>query len=85
MQFQEESPNLHPDFEWTYRNQTEKMKKTKWIWIWAVIGLVLGIIIFWPSNKGNKEAILEASAVEEVVDTTEQQQIHYKYLMKILL
>ena len=55
------------------------MKKTKWIWIWAVIGLVLGIIIFWPSNKGNKEAILEASAVEEVVDTTEQQQIHYKY------
>lgn len=61
------------------RNQTEKMKKTKWIWIWAAIGLVLGIIIFWPSNRGNKEAILEASAVEEVVDTTEQQQIHYKY------
>lgn len=55
------------------------MKKTKWIWIWAAIGLVLGIIIFWPSNRGNKEAILEASAVEEVVDTTEQQQIHYKY------
>ena len=55
------------------------MKKTKWIWIWAAIGLVLGIIIFWPSNRGNKEAILEASAVEEVIDTTEQQQIHYKY------
>ena len=55
------------------------MKKTKWIWIWAAIGLILGIIIFWPSNRGNKEAILEASAVEEVVDTTEQQQIHYKY------
>ena len=54
------------------------MKKTKWIWIWAAIGLILGIIIFWPSNRGNKEAILEASAVEEVVDTTEQQQIHYK-------
>ena len=55
------------------------MKKTKWIWIWAAIGLVLGIVIFWPSNKGNKEAILEANAVEEVVDTTEQQQVHYKY------
>lgn len=45
------------------------------VWIWAAIGCVLGIIIFWPSNRGNKEAILEASAVEEVVDTTEQQQI----------
>lgn len=55
------------------------MKKTKWIWIWAAIGLVLGIVIFWPSNKGNKEAILEANAVDEVVDTTEQQQVHYKY------
>ena len=55
------------------------MKKTKWIWIWAAIGLVLGIIIFWPGNRGNKEAILDANAVEEVVDTTEQQQIHYKY------
>ena len=63
------------------------MKKTKWIWIWAAIGLVLGIIIFWPSNRGNKEAILEASAVEEVIDTTE----HNKFitntvsLMKTLL
>ena len=55
------------------------MKKTKWIWIWAAIGLVLGIIIFWPSNKGNKQAILDANAVEEVVDSTEQQQVHYKY------
>ena len=55
------------------------MKKTKWIWIWAAIGFILGIVIFWPSNKGNKEAILEANAVEEVVDTTEQQQVHYKY------
>lgn len=55
------------------------MKKTKWIWIWAAIGLVLGIIIFWPSNKDNKQAILEANAVEEVVDSTEQQQVHYKY------
>ena len=55
------------------------MKKTKWIWIWAAIGLVLGIVIFWPSNKGNKEAILEANAVDEVVDTTELQQVHYKY------
>lgn len=55
------------------------MKKTKWIWIWAAIGLVLGIVIFWPSNRGNKKAILEANAIEEVVDSTEQQQIHYKY------
>ena len=60
------------------------MKKTKWIWIWAAIGLILGIIIFWPSNRGNKEAILEASAVEEVVDTTEQHGTIYDSNGKVL-
>ena len=57
------------------------MKKTKWIWIWAAIGLILGIVIFWPNNEGNRKAILEAEAdaIEEVIDSTEQQQVHYKY------
>lgn len=55
------------------------MKKTKWIWIWAAIGLLLGIIIFWPGNKDNEQAILEANAIEEIIDSTEQQQTHYKY------
>ncbi|KIO44574.1 MULTISPECIES: peptidoglycan DD-metalloendopeptidase family protein [Porphyromonadaceae] len=53
------------------------MKKTKWIWIWAAVGVVLAIVIFWP--KEYKEAVLEAEAVEEVVDTTELKQEHYKY------
>lgn len=53
------------------------MKKTKWIWIGAAIGVILAIIVFWPHT--NNEAILESEAVEEMVDTTEVMQEHYKY------
>ena len=58
------------------------MNKKIWIWLWAGIGLILCVIIFWPVDRGVEEAILDAEEVEEVeevVDSTEAQQEHYKY------
>ena len=55
------------------------MNKKIWIWLWAGIGLILCVIIFWPVDRGLEEAILDAEEVEEVVDSTEAQQEHYKY------
>jgi len=52
-------------------------KKTTWIWVWAVLGIVLGGVIFWPRTE--REAESEATVVEEVVDSTELTQEHYKY------
>lgn len=55
------------------------MNKKIWIWLWAGIGLILCVIIFWPVDRRVEEAILDAEEVEEVVDSTEAQQEHYKY------
>ena len=55
------------------------MKDTKWIWTWAAIGAVLTVVIFWVGSRRAQKAELEAESTTEIVDTTEAEQVHYKY------
>ena len=55
------------------------MKNKKWIWTWAAIGVVLAVVIFWTGNRRAQKAALEAEGMEEIVDSTEAEQTHYKY------
>ena len=54
-------------------------KKTRWIKI-GVIGciVILALLVFWLVKRENYP-LQDPSSVEEMVDTTEAEQIHYKY------
>lgn len=56
-----------------------KMKNKKWIWAWAAIGVALAVVIFWTGDRRARKAALLTEATEEMVDTTEAEQTHYKY------
>ena len=56
-----------------------KMKNKKWIWTWAAIGVALAVVIFWTGDRRARKAALLTEATEEMVDTTEAEQTHYKY------
>ena len=55
------------------------MKNKKWIWAWAAIGVALAVVIFWTGDRRARKAALLTEATEEMVDTTEAEQTHYKY------
>jgi murein DD-endopeptidase MepM/ murein hydrolase activator NlpD len=52
-------------------------QRTKWIGGGVIAGIIVAAIVLWP---GDEEAIFEGDdRVEEVVDSTEARQVHYKY------
>ena len=41
--------------------------------------MVLAVVIFWTGNRRAQKAAIEIGNAEEMVDTTEAEQVHYKY------
>lgn len=78
MQFPKESRILRVEHD--LNNKSKLMiKKNKLILVLVVVGIAVATLIFRLWNRQNLEAIMEAQAVEEFVDTTELSQQHYKY------